>query len=139
MLRVLVHQEEGPLEDGTTGLRWTASLVDFAVSHATYGGMEDALRGLLEWVEAGKARKYKTRITVDPKTLGPEDAEAVSPAEKALEAKVHADNEAAFWRQLPKDVPEVITRRFESGKPLSHLSTPDVDVRLSLEEPDGGG
>lgn len=138
MLRVLLHQEEGPLEDGSAGLRWTASLVDYAVSQATYGGMEDALRGLLVWVETGKSLKYKTDI-VDVTPLRPEDAQAASPAEEALAAKVRDDNEKAFWEKLPKDVPDEVLRRFENGKPLSHLSKPELDVRLSLEEPDGGG
>ncbi len=141
-LRVLLFREEGPLRDGSQGMRWTAGLLDHAVTHATYDGPEDALRGLLAWVEANRETKRETPIH-DPDA--PDEAVAAvtnrrEPRVKNLTERVLEDllrgNEAAFWDTLPTDVPPERLAAFDAGKPFKHTvdSVFELEVRVAPGE-----
>lgn len=112
MLKILAHLEEGPGPDGQPTMRWTATAVDYAVSHATYDpDHASAVHGLIAWIEGQRRAKRK-----------------------ALGEVVEGDAaEFAFWLGLPKHETTDIAERWALASPSpvdpGRASFP-VDVRV---------
>lgn len=108
MLKILAHLEEGPGLDGQPTMRWTATAVDYAISHATYDpDHASAVYGLVDWIVA--ARRLRR---------------------KALGTVVEGDDaEFAFWLSLPKDVTQAIVAAWETATPWK----PDREMPFEVE------